>query len=144
MSFIKTSVDPNGFALRPIGACAIFNEGQSRVECQVKNFSITGARLAISGSFSLPDDFLLEIPSRQKAYRAALRWKSRDAAGVRFISEIPIEAEVVPATGNAKVEGLQLQIERLRSENQELREKLAALVSGQGRAHTPDGRGRFG
>ena len=117
-------VDP---PLRPVGACAIFNKGKSRIECQVKSFSITGARLAISGSVSLPDEFLLEIPDRQKAYRAGLRWKSRDAAGVRFLSEVPIEAEVVSASGDENVGRLQLEIERLRSENQELREKLAAF-----------------
>jgi hypothetical protein len=127
MALIETSVEPRGSSLALLGARAVFNNGRSSVECQVRNFSITGARLAISSTVSLPDEFLLEIPGRQKAYRAGLRWKSRDAAGVRFLSEMSIDADVATANEDAAVDQLQMEIERLRSENQELKEKLAAL-----------------
>jgi hypothetical protein len=126
MALIETTVEPRGSSLALLGARAVFNNGQSSIECHVRNFSITGARLAISSASSLPDEFLLEIPDRQKAYRAGLRWKSRDSAGVRFLGEMSIEADVDSASEHP-VSELQLEIERLRSENQELKEKLAAL-----------------
>jgi hypothetical protein len=125
MALIEISDETRGSSLALLGARAIFNNGRSSVECQVRNFSITGARLAISDAISLPDEFLLEVPARQKAYRAGLRWKSRDAAGVRFLGEMSIDAHV-SASEDAAFDELQLEVERLRSENQELKEKLAA------------------
>jgi hypothetical protein len=105
-------------AAAPISARAIFADGRSAIDCQIKNFSITGARLALGELIVLPDRFLLEVPHRNKTYRTELRSKSRDAAGVKFLEEVGAS----PAS--ASIEQLQEEIALLRGLNAEMRARL--------------------
>jgi hypothetical protein len=108
-------------ARTPVGARAIFADGRLSIDCRIRNFSITGARLALDGLTVLPDQFLLEVPVRNKTYRAELRWKSRDAAGVKFLDEVAYEAPP------ASLDQLQDEIALLRRRNAEMAAQLAAL-----------------
>jgi hypothetical protein len=105
----------------PVEARAIFADGRSVIHCRIKNFSITGARLALDEATVLPDQFLLEVPARKKTYRAELRWKSRDAAGVKFLNEVAGQA---PAVG---LEELRSEIAVLRHQNAKMAARLATL-----------------
>jgi hypothetical protein len=51
-------------------------------------FRLLGRGFALDESTTLPEQFLLEVPARNKTYRAELRWKSRDAAGAKFLGEV--------------------------------------------------------
>jgi hypothetical protein len=108
-------------ARAPVGARAIFADGRLSIDCRIKNFSITGARLALDESTVLPDQFLLDVPIRNKTYRAELRWKSRDAAGVKFLDEVACEARP------ASLDQLREEISLLRRQNAEMAAQLAAL-----------------
>lgn len=110
---------PNdNFARMPVGARAVFDDGRSSIGCHI-SFSITGARLSLSEATTLPPQFLLEVPIRNKTYRAELRWKSRDAAGVKFLEEV--SGQALPAT----FEDLLEEIAFLRCRNSELEAQLA-------------------
>ena len=101
-------------------AQAIFNNGCSVHDCQIRNISKTGAKLILSASFALPDQFDLHIPARQKTYRATLRWRSTDEVGVAFAAFG--ENDML-----ARIAELEAETRSLRSRNAELSHELARL-----------------
>jgi hypothetical protein len=103
-----------------LGARAIFNSGLSSIDCQIRNLSATGARLALNEGLSLPSSFELEIPTRNKTHRVVLCWRTKDAAGVHFIDD---SARAAIENGSAEAE-----LETLRAENKVLRRRVAELV----------------
>lgn len=114
-----------------IGATAVFNNGANRVACQIRNLSNTGAKLSLSPAISLPDSFVLEIPSRDKSFRAELRWRTEAHAGVDFIGEDLNLTQQTPEN----------QIEALKRENAILRRRVLDLVerlAGLGHSERPE------
>ena len=94
----------------------IFNNGNSTVDCTIKNVSSTGAKIELSNTVSVPADFSLEVPQRGRTYRARIVWRDFTAAGVMFIeAEAPREAE-------------DMSFERLKRENRRLKSIVAALT----------------
>jgi hypothetical protein len=69
----------------------------------------------------LPDQFLLEIPLRNKTYRTELRWKSRGAAEVKFLDE------VAHSPAAASIDQLHTEIALLRRRNAEMAAQLTAM-----------------
>lgn len=100
-----------------LGARAVFNNGRSALDCQIRNISSTGARISLAEGLSLPGTFDLEVPSRNKTYPVAIRWRTKDSAGVQFIDR---SATDVAAAAE--------EIEALRNENALLRRRVADLV----------------
>ena len=103
-----------------LGARVVFNGGRSSIDCQIRNMSDTGARLTLNEGLSLPGEFDLEIPTRNKVHRVVLRWRTKDAAGVQFIDE---SAKAAVNDGTAAIE-----LELLRKENAVLKRRVADLV----------------
>jgi hypothetical protein len=114
-----------------IGATAVFNNGNNRVACQIRNLSSTGAKLTLSPAVSLPGSFILEIPSRNKSYKAELRWRKQDQSGVDFSGEDPSADRDAPEN----------QLEALKKENAILRRRVSELVArlaGLGHSERPE------
>lgn len=103
-----------------IGARAVFNNGRSTIDCQIRNLSAIGAKLTLSESVGLPEAFTLEIPSRDKIYRAELRWRTAEAAGVEFIDHGRTDDRSIPTPGS---------VEALRAENALLKRRVSELVA---------------
>ncbi len=105
-----------------LGARAAFNKGKSSLDCQIRNISATGALLAISDAAIIPDEeFLLVVPARNKTYRVEFRWRSDNAAGVRFLDE-------VAGVGGEALQSLGSSVEELRAENARLRRRIAEMT----------------
>jgi hypothetical protein len=118
---IEKVTPPRAERVRTIlGARAIFNGGRSVFDCQIRNISETGARLTLNEGLSLPGSFDLEIPTRNKTYRALLRWRTKDAAGVQFVDD---SVKGAIEQGTAAEELL-----TLRNENAALKRRVADLV----------------
>jgi hypothetical protein len=100
-----------------LGARAVFNGGRSSIDCQIRNISNTGARISLAEGLSLPGAFELEVPSRNNTYQVALRWRTKDAAGVQFVDKSAVD----PAAAAEEIEAL-------RNENALLRRRVADLV----------------
>lgn len=94
----------------------IFNNGNSTIDCIVKNFSATGAKIDVSSTLSIPDMFDLEVPQKGRTFRARLRWRITDAIGVEFVT-VESRAPVAPAP----------KLEQLEAENRRLKRKVAQL-----------------
>jgi PilZ domain len=103
-----------------LGARAVFNNGRSSIDCQIRNISDTGARLTLNEGLSLPGAFDLEIPTRNKTHKVLLRWRTKDAAGVQFVDEVP----KLPLDPVAALE----ELNELRAENAMLKKRVADLV----------------
>ena len=113
-----------------LGARIIFNNKRSTLECQIRNISAAGAKLAVSETVALPDEFDLHVPQRGRTFRARLRWRSADGVGVEFVRD---EARDAPAPDD------DLDGARARA-----RERKRALAQARARAHgrTREGRRR--
>lgn len=126
VSILETSDGRRAERVRTlIGARAIFNNGNSSIDCQIRNLSSTGAKLTVSESVGLPQSFLLEIPSKHKSYRSEIRWRSHNSVGVEFVDS-PGDVEGHVALGQSMTQGDT--VESLRAENEILKRRVVELV----------------
>ncbi len=103
-------------------AQAIFNNGCSSHDCQIRNISKSGAKLILSASFALPEQFDLHVPARQKTYRATVRWRSSTEVGVAFVASGENDMR-------ARIAELEAETRFLRARNAELGHELARLTN---------------
>ncbi|GJD77902.1 PilZ domain-containing protein [Methylobacterium gregans] len=116
-----------------------FNNGASSMDCMVRDFSPSGARLALSETATLPASFDLYIPQKDRTYRATLRWRREDGIGVTFAEEAAAAAPPPPAapaaeTADASLTVLLRRISELEAENAALRRVLAGMAQAGGTA----------
>ncbi len=90
------------------------------LDCLVRDFSESGARIELGSSAMLPHSFELFFPLRQATFQAHVRWRSDSEIGLTF--ETPEAAPGDPM--QAKLAARMLQLE---SENAELRGQVAEL-----------------
>jgi hypothetical protein len=115
----------------------IFNKGASSMDCLVRDLSSTGARLALSETTTLPENFELYIPQKERTYRATLCWRRADGIGIAFTDEAapvpvptasaPSQAAPVVAEDAASMLALVRRISELEAENAALRRLLTSL-----------------
>ena len=63
----------------------VFNNRSSVMDCSVKNLSDIGANLVFPDVSLLPQDFELDIPSRNLRVQARLIWSQGATHGVMFV-----------------------------------------------------------
>lgn len=61
-----------------------FNNRLSSMDCVIRDFSDTGARLEFGATVSLPDSVELYIPARDQTLKAQVRWRKEQEIGVSF------------------------------------------------------------
>lgn len=61
--------------------------GAHAVDCQMRDFSETGARLIIKDQLALPNEFRLVLPSDGSMRFAKVVWRRGELAGIRFMSD---------------------------------------------------------
>lgn len=105
-----------------LGAQIIFNNRNSTLDCQVRNISPTGARLALSDTVALPEEFDLHVPQKGRTYRAKLRWRHNDSIGVEIEGDQAQAGATRPAPAD-----LALRLAELETENATLRLKVMEL-----------------
>lgn len=104
-----------------LGAHIIFNHKNSTLECQIRNISPAGAKLMLSETVALPEEFEVDIPQKGRTYRARLRWRSPDGVGVEFLRD---DARA----GSASGVDLKSRMLELESENELLRKRVLELM----------------
>jgi hypothetical protein len=98
------------------------------IECLIRDFSATGARLELSGYTQLPSSFELYFPLKQATFQAQVRWRRENELGLAF--EAPIAPPVDP------VQAVLLErLLKLEAENASLRLELASYKARQLAAH---------
>lgn len=99
----------------------VFNNGNSTMDCLVRDISSSGARLVLSQTATLPDGFDLVIPAKDRTHKATLRWRRADSVGVTFAEEAAHPAASAPDATPAM---LLIRIRELEAENASLRRQL--------------------
>jgi len=92
------------------------------VECVVKNFSTAGVRLEIADRTPLPAEFELNIPHKNRVYRARVVWRGDGIVGAEFLENGGTGASDGHANEN---DGDKL--DRLMKENAKLRTQILLL-----------------
>ena len=68
-----------------LGGVIAFNKRRSTMDCLVRNVSAEGAKVAFTGTAVLPDAFDLEVPQKERTFRARLVWRRENEAGIAFV-----------------------------------------------------------
>ena len=66
-----------------IVATLVFNGGQTRVDCLIRNLSETGAKLEVATVRNIPDTFELMAPGH-RPHGCRVVWRSLKDTGVEF------------------------------------------------------------
>jgi hypothetical protein len=61
-----------------------FNNGQSTLDCLIRNLSDSGAKLVVSTAVSLPECFDLFISNKSVTRRVRIAWRRGEEIGVCF------------------------------------------------------------
>src|SRR4051812_46861296 len=100
MSQLAPTLNPNQRGaprMRTLIAAKIsFNNGQSTLDCLIRNLSDTGAKLIVSAAIALPDGFDLLIPQKSVTRRVRIVWWRGEAMGVRFDGGHPGQSAAIP------------------------------------------------
>jgi PilZ domain len=99
-----------------------FNNRRSSIDCVVRDFSETGAR--VSDAIIVPDAVELYIPAKDETYRAKVLWRRNEEMGVTFsLHETFLHkpADGVPDDLSERVEKLEREVAKLRRIVGELR-----------------------
>ena len=74
-----------------------FNKRNSTMDCRVRDFSATGARVHLTNTAIVPDQFDLTIARKERSFKARMVWRGVSEAGVAFLGEydqaVPIPLE---------------------------------------------------
>ena len=89
------------------------------IDCLIRDFSSTGARLELSAYTKLPEQFDLYFPLKQATFRAHVRWRKENELGLAF------EAPAAPPADPLQAALLD-RLLKLEAENAALRHELAS------------------
>ena len=99
-----------------IAARVIFNNGQSTLDCLIRNLSDTGAKLTVSAAVTLPDCFDLFIPQKSMTRRVRIVWWRGEEVGVRFEDAPRSESSSPDASAlKRRIRELEAEVTRLQS-----------------------------
>lgn len=99
---------------------AVIGAGFADVNCQVKDLSATGARIAVPERTVIPDHFELHIPTRGIESRVTVRWREGRMLGVTFAGEHHAQ----PGDQSARVRELEAEVRDLRRRLAEMSARL--------------------
>ena len=100
----------------------IFNNGNSSVNCLVRNFSETGAKIIVGELIAFPQQFELHIPQKGRTYLALIKWRNGEETGVEFVNELVNDRAIPIGAGD-----LADQLRALEKENAKLKRLVADL-----------------
>ena len=128
MSQSAPNLDPNQ-RIAPrvrtlIAARIAFNNGQSTLDCLIRNLSDTGAKLTFSAAVTLPDCFDLMIPQKGVTRRVRVAWRRDQEIGVRF------EETAATEHAGSDVVALKRRIRELEAEVTRLQSRILQLTEG--------------
>ena len=93
-----------------------FNNGQSALDCLIRNLSDTGAKLIVSAAVTLPECFDLIIAQKSVTRRARIAWRRGEEIGVRFEAGYPSESSDPDASAlKRRMRELEAEVARLQS-----------------------------
>jgi PilZ domain-containing protein len=101
-----------------------FNNRRSSIDCLIRDYSDTGARLKLSETAAVPEAIELYIPNKEEIHRARVEWRSGNEMGVSFGEEVrspSIAPEAAQGDVTARVQTLEAEVASLKRLVNELR-----------------------
>jgi hypothetical protein len=107
----------------------VFNNRMTTIECIIKNYSAAGAKIALNDTLTVPTEFDVYIPAKQRNHHARLVWRDKDAIGVNFVEAEAAVAKKTPAAAASvdRLRELELQNAELKIRVRELSKRLEDL-----------------
>jgi hypothetical protein len=102
----------------------IFNNRMSTIDCIIKNFSPTGAKIALSDTLAVPTEFEVDVPQKGRSFHARLVWRDKEAIGVEFLDA---KAPTLTVAAPAPAEASEQRVYELQLQNAELKRKIIQL-----------------
>ncbi len=90
-----------------------FNNRRSTIDCLIRDYSESGARLKLSESIAVPEAMELYLPNREEMHRARVEWRNGNEMGVSFGNEM--RSPSIAPDGAAQV-GLPARVQKLEAE----------------------------
>ena len=104
--------------------------GAIEVDCEVRDISTCGARLALPPGVPLPHHFDLFILQRRQTRKCRLVWFSEGQCGVEFLDqEIAPDARESEPTLFSRMAQLEAELALMRNELREVRRELQARTA---------------
>jgi hypothetical protein len=100
----------------------LFNHRMTTIDCLIKNISSDGARIEVGKTISIPTEFEIYIPHKNKTHSARMVWRDANAMGIEFIAT---EANAIPEEAQPDTQVLRLRA--LEMENTELKVRIRDL-----------------
>jgi len=100
----------------------LFNHRMTTIDCLIKNISAGGARIEVGKTMSIPTEFEIYIPQKNKTHSARMIWRDANAIGVEFVAA---QTNTTPDEPQPDIQGLRLRA--LEMENAELRVRVREL-----------------
>lgn len=104
-----------------IAGTIAFNDRKSTLNCLVRSMSARGVGIEIDQAALLPHQFDFILPSKSVSFRARLRWRTTEAAGIEFLSRAQ-SIKAVPLD-------VSIRLRQLERERASLKRRLAAMTS---------------
>jgi hypothetical protein len=101
-----------------------FNNRRSSLDCLIRDFSDTGARLEFAGPAILPETIELHIPARDETLRCHVRRVQGNEVGVSFENELAEGAGAASGDLGKRVETLEQEFAKLQREFRDFRADL--------------------
>ncbi|MGI4794493.1 MAG: PilZ domain-containing protein [Janthinobacterium lividum] len=107
-----------------LGGNIIFNNRHSTLDCIIRNYSASGARLQVPNSHLAPDEFDLHITQKQETRRVRATWRSGDGLGIVFLDPNEADRFLEPAD---RAHALAVENKTLRKRVLDLTRRLATF-----------------
>lgn len=101
-----------------------FNNRRSSIDCLIRDYSDTGARLKLSETAAVPEAIELYIPNKEEIHRARVEWRSGNEMGVSFGEEVrspSVAPDAAQGDVTVRVQTLEAEVASLKRLVNELR-----------------------
>jgi len=107
----------------------LFNHRMTTVDCLIKNISAGGAKIDVDQTASIPAEFEIYIPQKNKTHKARMIWRDAHAIGVEFMAAESqgITDETQPDIQGLRLRALEMQNSELKIRVRELSKRLEDL-----------------
>lgn len=76
------------------GGVLAYNDRFSTMDCVVRNFTASGAKIALPANAILPDRLALAVRRKNREYAARIVWRSEREVGLEFVEQT--DSRIVP------------------------------------------------
>jgi len=73
-----------------LGGIVSYNNGANSLNCTVRDYTETGARIFVAADANLPDNLFLILVRHRVAHQAEVMWYGQQEAGLKFIRSVQL------------------------------------------------------